>query len=88
MAGFPAGARSLLYGSALGIGGVILLSSLALRAMDVRSPADFKLRVQEAANPLAHSLKASLMPLKARMQVWPSLIIRSKFLSFRGKWSH
>ncbi|KAK9918900.1 hypothetical protein WJX75_007942 [Coccomyxa subellipsoidea] len=65
---FTAGARSLLYGSALGIGGVILLSSLALRAMDVRSPADFKLRVQEAANPFAQSLKSSLQPLKARLQ--------------------
>ncbi|EIE24794.1 hypothetical protein COCSUDRAFT_65518 [Coccomyxa subellipsoidea C-169] len=65
---FTAGARSLLYGSALGIGGVVLLSSLALRAMDVRSPADFKLRAQEAANPLAHSLKSSLQPLKGRMQ--------------------
>lgn len=39
--------------------------------MDVRSPADFKLRVQEAANPFAQLLKSSLQPLKARLQVSP-----------------
>ncbi|BDA49223.1 hypothetical protein COCOBI_13-3330 [Coccomyxa sp. Obi] len=65
---FTAGARSLFYGSALGIGGVLLLGSLALRAMDIRSTADFKARAQQAANPLAQSLRDGLLPLKSRMQ--------------------
>ncbi len=65
----PAGARSLLYGSALGVGGVVLLGSFALRYMDVSSPADFRQRMQDWAVPYAHSVKASLLPFKDSMRV-------------------
>lgn len=63
------GARSLLYGSALGLGGVLLLGSFALRYMDVSSPADFKQRMQSWAVPYADSIKASLLPVKDSMRV-------------------
>ena len=66
---FDAGARSLFYGSALGLGGVVLIGALALRVMDVRSPADLRDRMQRAVQPLGDSVRQSMSPIKERMQV-------------------
>jgi hypothetical protein len=63
------GARSLLYGSAVGIGGIVLLGTVTFHLMDVHSPADFRQRMQDWAAPYAHSMKASLLPVKNRMRV-------------------
>lgn len=72
-----AGARSLLYGSALGIGGVVLLGTVALRAAGISSPAELRERLQSHAQPLGDSVRETLSPVKARMQVrlcpvWPA----------------
>ena len=64
-----AGARSLLYGSALGVGAVLLLGSFAIRALDVASPAEFKARMQAWADPVALSAQGALLPLKGHIQV-------------------
>ena len=64
-----AGARSLLYGSALGLGGVIVVGALILRVMDVNSPADLRERMRSAAQPLGGGVRKTLLPIKARMQV-------------------
>lgn len=64
-----AGARSLLYGSALGLGGVIVVGALTLRVMGVNSPADLRERMRSAAQPLGDSVRETLLPIKARMQV-------------------
>ncbi len=64
-----AGARSLFYGSALGLGGVVLIGSLALRILDVRSPADLRERMQSAVQPLGANVRETLSPMKKSMQV-------------------
>ena len=64
-----AGARSLLYGSALGLGGVVLAGALALRIMDVRSPAELRERMQSAVQPLGDNVRENMSPVKAYMQV-------------------
>lgn len=63
------GARSLLYGSALGVAGVLLAGSFALRALDVASPAEFRARMQAWADPFAASAQATLLPVKANIKV-------------------
>ncbi|CAK0786268.1 hypothetical protein CVIRNUC_009481 [Coccomyxa viridis] len=65
---YMAGARSLLYGSALGIGGVVLLGTVALRAAGISSPAELRERLQSHAQPLGDSVRETLSPVKARMQ--------------------
>ena len=75
---FPvAGARSLLYGSALGIGGVVLVGALGLRALDVRSPAELRERLRGAAQPLGDSMRENMSPVKARLQVGSSIWVAS-----------
>ena len=66
---FIIGARSLLYGSALGLGGVLLLGSFTIRALDVADPAQFKARMQALADPVALSAQETLLPLKGHIQV-------------------
>ena len=66
---YGAGARSLFYGSALGLGGVVLIGALALRIMDVRSPADLRERMQSAVQPLGATVRESMLPMKESMQV-------------------
>lgn len=63
------GARSLLYGSALGLGGVVLVGALVLRIMDVRSPAELRERMQSVVQPLGDNVRESMSPVKAHMQV-------------------
>lgn len=63
------GARSLFYGSALGLGGVVLIGALALRIMDVRSPADLRERMQSTVQPLGDTVRESMSPVKESMQV-------------------
>ncbi|CAL5226834.1 g9698 [Coccomyxa viridis] len=65
---YMAGARSLFYGSALGLGGVVLIGSLALRILDVRSPADLRERMQSAVQPLGANVRETLSPMKKSMQ--------------------
>ena len=64
-----AGARSLLYGSALGIGGVVLLGTVTLRAAGISSPTEVRERLQSSAQPLGDSVREALSPVKAHMQV-------------------
>jgi hypothetical protein len=64
-----AGARSLLYGSALGLGGVIVVGVLTLRVMEVKSPSDLRERLRSAAQPLGDGMRETLLPIKAHMQV-------------------
>ena len=63
------GARSLLYGSALGLGGVMLAGSAALRYADVASPEEFRERMRAWASPFAASVQEALLPLKAHVKV-------------------
>ena len=50
-----------------------MIGALALRVMDVRSPADLRDRMQRAVQPLGDSVRQSMSPIKERMQVrYPS----------------
>ena len=59
----------MLYGSALGVGGVVLLGTVTLRAAGISSPAELRERLQSSAQPLGESVRETLSPVKARMQV-------------------
>jgi len=61
--------RSLLYGSAAGVAGCLLLVAAGAHALDVRAPGELRERLSAAAAPLACRLQAGLLPVKARIQV-------------------
>lgn len=61
--------RSLLYGSAAGVAGCVLLVAVAARALDVSAPAELRERLAGAAEPLAGRLQGALLPVRARIQV-------------------
>ena len=65
--------RSLLYGSAAGVAGCVLLVAVAARALDVSAPAELRERLTGAAEPLAGRLQGALLPVKARIQVRSSM---------------
>ena len=67
--GAGAGVRSLLYGSAAGMAGCVLLVAVGARALDVSAPQELRERLTGAAGPLAGRLQAALLPVKARIQV-------------------
>lgn len=60
--------RSLLYGSAAGIAGCVLLAAAGARALDISAPEQLRSRLADAASPFAASLQAGLLPVKARIQ--------------------
>jgi hypothetical protein len=64
-----AGVRSLLYGSAAGVAGCLLLVAAGAHALDVRAPGELRERLSAAAAPLALRLQTGLLPVKARIQV-------------------
>jgi len=61
--------RSLLYGSAAGVAGCLLLVAAGAHALDVRAPGELRERLSAAAAPLALRLQTGLLPVKARIQV-------------------
>ncbi|KAK9819382.1 hypothetical protein WJX81_005026 [Elliptochloris bilobata] len=67
---YTAGVRSLLYGSAVGVAGCLLLAAVAARALDVSAPEELRERLTFAAEPIAGRLQAALLPVKARIQVF------------------
>ena len=74
-----AGVRSLLYGSAAGVAGCVLLVAVAARALDVSAPAELRERLAGAAEPLAGRLQGALLPIKARIQVRSKVIVCKVF---------
>ena len=70
----------------------MLIGALALRVMDVRSPADLRERMQSAVQPLGDTFRESMSPVKESMQVRLSSRIsiqppRSKYHARTGRYT-
>lgn len=65
---YNAGVRALAYGSVLGFLGVAAGTTLAVRAMDVRSAEEFRDAVRSAAEPAAAALRSRAAGFKASIQ--------------------
>lgn len=65
---FSSGARSLLYGSFLGVAGVAILVAAGARIFDVTSPQDLRDRAAADGPLAAEAFRGWLLPVKASIQ--------------------